>query len=103
VGLDILTQPASLRADHEHSRFVVMRSVPDPPAGGNDDVSACTCSEQRSGVGDVTVVDDEPQATASGRVTIAAHVRTRKDDIARPMDRLPSRVRRNGGTSEDEH
>jgi hypothetical protein len=68
----MLTHPASLRADHEHSRFVVMRNVPDPPAGGNEAVSACTCSEQRSGVGDVTVDDDEPQATASSRLIIAA-------------------------------
>ena len=40
AGFATLTHPASLRTDHAHSRLVTIRTAPDPPAGGNEDVSA---------------------------------------------------------------
>jgi hypothetical protein len=56
------SHPASLATDHEHSRFVSMRSVPDPPAAGNADDSGCACTPHLAGDGDgvVTVLEAEP-------------------------------------------
>jgi hypothetical protein len=52
-----------LRADHEHSRLVETRRVPDPPDGGNAELSALTCTPHLVAEGPVTVsvCEDEPQ------------------------------------------
>jgi hypothetical protein len=60
-GLESLSQSASLLTDHVHSRFVDMRTVADPPVGGNVVVPACPCTAHRTGKGAVTVCEEDPQ------------------------------------------
>jgi len=51
-------------ADQVQSRLVAMVSVPDAPAAGTEEIELVTETEHFSPDGDVTEMDDEPQADA---------------------------------------
>lgn len=76
----------SVFADHSHSRFVLTRTVADPPANGNVELSGCAWIAHFTGVGAVLdcVFEDDPQAQ---RKTAAATAR-----IAACAGRRPARV-----------
>jgi hypothetical protein len=58
-----VSHAASLFADHWHSRLVDTLIVPDPPAGGNAELSVCSWTAHFTADGDVTVsvTEDELQ------------------------------------------
>jgi hypothetical protein len=58
-------------ADHVQSRFVLMVMVPEAPAAGTEGIELVTDTEHFSSVGEVTEIDDDPQAVA--RQASAAH------------------------------
>lgn len=64
VGEASVIQAVSDFADHWHSRFVLTRTVADPPEKGNVALSGCAWIAHFTGVGAVLdcVVEDDPQA-----------------------------------------
>jgi hypothetical protein len=58
-------------ADQVQSRFVLMVSVPEAPAAGTDVIELATATEHFVPVGEVTEIDDDPQADA--RYASAVH------------------------------
>src|SRR3954463_4429068 len=67
AGSTIVTHPASGFALHWQSRFVVIRSEPEPPAAGNDGLSAVACNVHLfdDGAVRVSVWEEEPQAAVN--------------------------------------
>jgi hypothetical protein len=51
-------------ADHVQSRFVLMVSVPEAPAAGTEGIELVTDTEHFAPDGEVTEIDDDPQAEA---------------------------------------
>ena len=51
-------------ADHVQSRLVLMVSVPEAPAAGTEVIELPTDTEHFESLGDVTEIEDDPQADA---------------------------------------
>lgn len=87
VGAVIASQDASLFAVHWQSRFVVIRTEPEPPDAGTDAVSAVTCKAHFVDDGAVmlSVCEEDPQAdTASAAVTSVADAVNEREARRRP-------------------
>src|SRR3954452_6291672 len=67
TGCAIVTHPASAFAVHWQSRFVAIRSDPEPPAAGNDRLSAVACNAHLVGDGEVRVSVSEEETQADAR------------------------------------
>jgi len=65
----ILSQSASLRAVHEHSRLMETEMVPLPPAASATGVVAASAGAQRADVGDVTLTSEEDPQLAQNIVS----------------------------------
>ena len=67
VGAAIVSQDASLFAVHWQSRFVVIRTEPEPPDAGTDGLSAVACKAHfvEDGAVRLSVCEEDPQAEAT--------------------------------------
>jgi hypothetical protein len=72
AGEPIVSHGASAFADHWQSRFVVMRSEPEPPAAGTDGLSVVTCKPHFvDGAVMLSVCEEDPHAYATSAATIS--------------------------------